>query len=196
MKKFNTLNVVTTAMLCSLAVILARAFHHLAGMDISALFSPMHLPILLAGILCGPWLGLIAGFLCPVVSFAVSGMPPFPNSLVPMALELAAYGFFTGLLRGIFIKNPKTHKFAVILALAASMIIGRAINAVTGAALLSATGGTPFFPTLWAKFLGNFASTWAGIVLQIVLIPSLLFCLQKSGVLIKYLPEPAETASP
>ena len=37
--------------------------------------------------------------------------------------------------------------------------------------------------------LGKFTSTWAGIIVQLVLIPAILFALQRSGVLLKYLPD-------
>lgn len=186
MKKFNTLNVVTTAMLTAVAVIAARMFHHLGGGTLSTLFSPMHFPILIAGLLCGPYLGLIGGLLTPVLSFLISGLPPFPNGLVPMIFELGAYGFFAGLFRSLLIKNNRVSRFSSVIAIAVSMIIGRALNAVAGAILISVTAGTPFFVNLWTKFLGNFTSTWLGIILQLVLIPALLLALKKGGILVKY----------
>lgn len=195
MKKFNTLNVVTTAMLTALAVILARTFHHLAGGALGALFSPMHFPILVAGLLCGPYLGLIGGLFAPVLSFAMSGMPAFPNGLVPMAFELAAYGFFAGMFRSLFVKNNKVNKFASVIALVLSMVIGRAINALVGAILMTATAGTPFFVNLWTKFIGNFTSTWLAIILQLVLIPALLFALKKGGILVKYIDDDIKPVS-
>ena len=67
-KTFTTLNVVTTAMLCALAVVLANASHNLAA-DFASLFSPMHLPVFLSGLLCGMWPGLICGAVTPLVSF-------------------------------------------------------------------------------------------------------------------------------
>lgn len=186
-RQFDTLNIVTTAMLTSVAVILARAFHHMGGMEVSTLFSPMHFPILLLGILCGWALGGIGGLLTPLVSFAISGMPPFPNGLVPMAVELCLYGVMSGLLRNVFLNNPKSNNIATVLALALAMIIGRAVNALVGAILLTATTQVQFGITLWTRFLQNFASTWLGIVLQLVLIPVILIVLQKTNVLSKYL---------
>lgn len=187
---FNTLNVVTTAMLAAIAVILGSVVHMLAGGDttIGSLFSPMHFPVLLAGILCGPWLGLICGALTPWISFLANGRPPFPNALLPMFVELAVYGFLTGMMRKVFLKNPKTNRFASILALVIAMVAGRLSNAVVGAIIMAA-GGNPFFAALWTKFIGNFTATWAGIIIQLVLIPVILFALQKSGILLKYLPD-------
>lgn len=191
-KTFNTLNTVTCAMLCAVAVVLASAFHHLGGQTMATLFSPMHFPVLLIGILCGQWYGLIGGVLAPVVGFLSSGRPPFPNGLIPMVCELATYGFLSGLLRRVFLSNPRTIKFSALLALVISMVAGRLINALVGAIVLS-VGGEAFGATFVAKLAGNFTTTWAGIVLQLVLIPAILFALRRSGVLVKYLPDNSVT---
>ena len=187
---FNTLNIVTTAMLAAMAVILGSVVHMLAGGDTywSALFSPMHFPVLLAGILCGPWLGLICGALTPWISFLANARPPFPNGLLPMFVELAIYGFMTGMMRKIFLKNPKTNRFASVLALVIAMVAGRLANALVGAIFLTSPEKN-YFVALFAKFIDNFAATWAAIIIQLVFIPTILFALQKSGVLLKYLPD-------
>lgn len=192
---FNTLNIVTTAMLSAVAIVMSSMMHHLAGYQLAILFSPMHFPVLLMGILCGPILGLIGGMLTPVVSFLMSGGPAY-TTLVPMIFELAMYGFLTGLLRSVFLKNPKTNSFASVIALALAMIGGRLLNAFVGAIIYAISGKLPFFTALGTKLLGNFTSTWAGIIVQLVLIPAILFALQKSGVLLKYLPDtPVKGAS-
>ena len=192
MKKntFNTLNVVTCAMLSALAVILASSVHFFSGGDttVASLISPMHFPIFLAGILCGQWLGLISGAMAPLVSFVANGRPPFPNGLIPMIFELAAYGFLTGLFRKLFLKNSKTAKFASVIALVLAMIAGRIVNALLFATV-TAIGGAPFFAGFATQIVKNFINTWVGIIAQLVLIPAILIALQKSGVLLKYLPD-------
>ena len=187
MKKFNTLNIVTTAMLCAFAVVVSSAMHNLAG-SVAKTLSPMHLPVFLAGILCGNWLGLICGACAPILALLTSGRPTFPDPLIPMMLELATYGFVTGLLRSIFVKNPKLHKFSSVLALAVAMVAGRIVNGIAGGIVLH-IGGAPLLESIFAKILSGFTSTWVGIVCQLVLIPAILFALQKSGTLIKYLPD-------
>ena len=187
MKKFNTLNVVTTAMLCAFAVVISSAMHNLAGSAAKSL-SPMHLPVFLAGILCGNWLGLICGACAPVLGFLTSGRPAFPNAMIPMMFELATYGFVSGLMRNIFVKNPKTHKFASVLALVVAMVAGRVVNGFAGGIVL-AIGGAPLGASILAKLASGFTSTWVGIIVQLILVPAILFAMQKSGVLIKYLPD-------
>lgn len=187
---FNTLKVVTTAMLSALAVILASSVHFLAGGDttIASLISPMHFPVFLAGILCGQWLGLICGAMAPLINFLTSGRPPFPQGLIPMVFELATYGFLTGLFRKVFLKNPATNRFASVIALVLAMIAGRLVNALCFA-IVTAAMGNPFFAGFAAQIVKNFVNTWIGIISQLVLIPAILFALQKSGVLLKYLPD-------
>ena len=187
-KTFNTLNIVTTAMLCAVCVVLSAIFHYLKLGSVGALFSPMHLPVFLAGILCGPWLGLICGVVSPLMAFLVSGgsNPKFPDKLIPMIIELAVYGFLSGLLRYVFLKNPKTNKFSSVLALIISMVAGRIPAAFVSAIFVST--GNAYFAALGVSLLEKFTKTWAGIIIQLVLIPAILFALQRSGVLLKYLP--------
>lgn len=189
-KTFNTLNIVTTAMLCALGVIIASSLHALGGRKIATLLSPMHLPVFLAGILCGPWLGLICGVMSPLMSFMTTGgaRPPFPTQLIPMIFELAVYGFLSGLLRYVFLKNPKTNKFSSILALIISMVAGRVVSAFVSAIFLTTTNELSYFANLGVSMLGKFTATWAGILVQIVLVPAIMFALQRSNVLLKYLP--------
>ena len=191
-KTFNTLNIVTTAMLCAVCVVLSAAFHYLQLGSVGALISPMHLPVFLAGILCGPWLGLICGVVSPVASFFVSGAtnPRFPDRLIPMIVELAVYGFLSGLLRYVFLKNSKTNKFAAVLALIIAMVAGRAVAAFVSAIFLTlvTTNEVSYFVNLGISMLGKFTSTWVGIRIQLVLIPTILFALKRSGVLVRYTP--------
>lgn len=190
-KTFNTLNIVTTAMLCAMGVIIASALHAFGGREIATLLSPMHLPAFLTGILCGPWLGLICGAMSPLMSFLTTGgaRPPFPAQLIPMIFELAVYGFLSGLLRYVFLKNPKTNKFSSVLALGISMIAGRVVSAFVSAVFLTSTNELSYFANLGVSMLGKFTSTWVGIVIQLVLVPVTMFALQRSGVLLKYLPK-------
>ena len=52
----------------------------------------MHLPIILVGLLAGPYAGLVSGALGPLCSFALSDMPGLV--MLPfMMIELAVYAF-------------------------------------------------------------------------------------------------------
>ena len=183
---FNTLNTVTCAMLCAVAVILATTLHAFMESGLANLFAPMHFPILLVGILCGPIYGLIAGIVTPLISALTNASFTYTRA-VPMMVELAMYGLITGLLRKVFLKNPKTNKCYATIVLVIAMVVGRAIHAVVKTLIV--TGEQTFVATLWTYFLADFTSTWAGIITQLILIPAILYALLRGGILIKYIPD-------
>lgn len=84
------------------AVILPQIFHAIGvvsgtGAAVGAAFLPMHIPVLLAGFAGGPVVGITAGIISPVLSFAISGMPT--SALLPfITIELAVYGLVAGLI--------------------------------------------------------------------------------------------------
>ena len=192
LQSFTTLNTVTTAMLCAVAVILASSMHAFMEMGVANLFSPMHFPILLVGILCGPVYGVIGGAVTPIINYLTSGGTFNVQRMVPMMVELAVYGLMTGLLRKAFLKNPKTNKFYATIVLVIAMVVGRAIHAIVKTFIVS--NGQTFFAALWTYFLADFTGTWAGIITQLVLIPAILYALLRGGILIKYIPDLPERA--
>jgi len=103
------------AALLSLAVALP-SLAHAAGLPVRVLL-PMHWPAILAGLVYGWRGGLVVGSLSPIAAFLISGMP-YPPMILPMTVELAAYGGIAGLCREIFRLNG-------FLAVLASLIIGR-----------------------------------------------------------------------
>lgn len=192
LSNFNTLNTVTTAMLCAVAVILASSMHAFMEMGVANLFSPMHFPILLVGILCGPIYGVIGGAVTPLINYLTSGGTFNVQRMVPMMVELAVYGLMTGLLRNVFLKNRVTSKFFSTIVLVIAMVVGRAIHAIVKTFIVS--NGQTFIATLWTYFLADFTGTWAGILVQLILIPALLYALLRGGILIKYIPDLPERA--
>lgn len=164
-------SLVLTAALIAVGAILPMAFHAIPkGGNI---FLPMHIPVLLCGFICGPLLGLFAGVATPVISAFATGMPPM-TVLPGMACELACYGFATG----IFIRIIKT-KYKPLnfyLSLIAAMLIGRAVSGFVNGVIIS-LGSYTFQAWLTASF----ALSLPGIVIQLLLIPQLLYALEKSG---------------
>ncbi len=59
---------------------------------------PMHIPVMLCGLICGPQYGFAVGLLLPVFRAAIFSVPPLYPNAVWMALELATYGFVIGLM--------------------------------------------------------------------------------------------------
>ena len=59
---------------------------------------PMHLMVMLCGVICGWKYGLCVGLVLPFLRSLIFGMPPiYPNS-VWMSLELATYGVVIGIM--------------------------------------------------------------------------------------------------
>ena len=153
----------------SLGIIIPFLFHQfgLAG----RIFSPMHFPVFFAGILIGPLSGAIVGFLSPILSFFLTGMPP-PYAVPLMALELPVYGLTIGL----FVRYLK---IPLIVNLLVSMIAGRIAFALG----IFIIGSFVKLPVSFVSFLeASFITGLPGIIIQLIIIPPLAIRLKKISV--------------
>ena len=142
--------------------------------QIGSALCPMHLPVLLAGYLCGPWWAASVGAIAPLLRYALFGMPPiFPTGLA-MCFELLTYGLISGLL---YQRLPKK-TVNIYTSLIAAMLSGRIIWGCAQVILLGLSGSA----FSWSAFLaGAFANAIPGIVVQIIFLPMLVLSLQKTG---------------
>ena len=161
---------VFTAVCAALCVVLPLAFH--AFPNGGSIFSPMHIPVLLCGLICGARYGLLCGIIGPLLSSLITGMPG-PAYMPQMMIELAAYGLFTGLFANII----RTGKGLVDLmcSLICGMLIGRVI-AGAARALIFARGTY----TMAAWVASFFVNAVPGIILHVLLIPAVIYALQKT----------------
>ena len=132
------------------------------------MLSPMHIPALLCGFVCGWQYGLVAGAIMPLLR-----TPPRSPDAGAMAFELAAYGCAAGLL---YRALPKKIDF-VYVALVLSMLIGRAVWGLASAVLMM---GTENVFTTQAFLAGAFINAWPGIVLHILVIPPVVLGLRRA----------------
>ena len=139
---------------------------------VGAMLLPMHIPVLLCGFLCGaPW-GLAVGLIAPIMrSVLTGGFPPMFPTAVAMSFELACYGFVCGFLYRRFSRKM----LGIYAALIAAMISGRILWGIVMAVIT--TGGGSF--TLAAFAAGAFTNAIPGIVLQLAVIPPIVFSLGK-----------------
>lgn len=146
--------------------------------EIGSALSPMHIPVLLCGFLCGPWWAMAVGAVAPLLRFALFGMPPlFPTGLA-MCFELASYGLISG---AMYRKLPGGNR-SIYAALITAMVLGRI---VWGGAMVVLTGITGAGFT-WAAFIaGAFLNAIPGIIVHILLIPVLVIALHRGGFLKK-----------
>lgn len=169
-KSTNLKKLVCSALFLALTLLLPLVFCQIKAMGIA--FSPMHLPVLMCGFICGwPW-GLAVGLIAPMLRFSMFHMPELLTALT-MTFELAGYGFAAGLLYKLL---PKKFGFLYVN-LIISMILGRLISAVASM-VICGLRGVPFgFITVLA---GSFVSSLPGIACQIILIPPIVLALKKA----------------
>ena len=157
--------------------------------QIGNMLLPMHIPVILCGLICGWQYGLGVGFVLPLLRYAMFGMPILFPTGISMAFELAAYGFTVGFLYSI-------SRWKCVVALYRCMIIamlaGRVVWGIVQTILLG-IGENGF--TLEMFIAGAFLKAIPGIILQLILIPAIMVALNRTG-LVRFTnnPAPAENA--
>lgn len=145
--------------------------------QIGNMLLPMHLPVMLCGLVCGKFYGLVIGAALPIVRSLIFGMPMlFPNAIA-MSAELAVYGFMIGF---VYYMLKKGNVLSVYIALIVSMLSGRVVWGAVMSVLLS-FGERSFTFALFIS--GAFLNAIPGILLQLILVPSLFILLKRTGVL-------------
>ena len=164
-------NMVLSAMFLAVALVLPLLTGQIPEMG--NMLCPMHLPILLCGFICGPWYAMGIGLIAPILRFFIFGMPPIVPKGIPMSLELATYGLVVGLLYKLLPKKKKN----VYVSLIVAMLAGRVVWGIAKTVLMG-LGKIEFG---WKFFLTDgFVEAVPGIILQIILIPVLVFAINKN----------------
>lgn len=164
---------VTAAMLMAVGIILPFFTGQIP--QIGNMLLPMHLPVLVCGLVCGWQYGGIVGFVLPLLRYALFGAPPMPNGIA-MAFELAAYGSIAG-----FLYNHSRWQCIVALyrSLLTAMVGGRVIWGIVRILMLGVMGNA----FTWQMFIaGAFLNAIPGIILQLVFIPALMVALNRTGI--------------
>ena len=125
---------------------------------------PMHIPVMICGLVCGYKYGAAVGLMLPFLRSLTFSMPPIYPNAVWMALELATYGLVIGF---IYMKLSK-NRLSMYVALITAMIMGRVVWGVSKAVLLG-LGGSSF--SISAFIVGGFVDSLLGIVLQLIVVP-------------------------
>lgn len=156
------------AFFLAVAVVFPQIFH-LTGVG-GTVILPMHIPVILAGLLVCPAIGLYVGIIAPIISHMITGMPPISPPILPlMIVELGAYGLVAGLMHRIFKRNA-------YLSLVIAMVAGRIALGVA-AYVMMYFFGFDLNPMLYVK--GAIVTGLPGIVLQLILVPVLVFMIER-----------------
>ena len=172
MKKMSSVKRATITAVCiALCYILPLVFHAIGA---GSVFSPMHIPVLLCGLICGSGYGVFCGVAGPVLSSVLSGMPT-ATQLIDFVPELMIYGFVTGLM----MKLVHTKKLLpdLTISLITAMLIGRIVGGVAEA-MFYLGSGQAF--TIAAIAAGYFVTTLPGILCHLIIIPILVTTLMKA----------------
>lgn len=142
--------------------------------EIGSKLSPLHLPVLVCGFICGWKYGLAVGFILPLLRSVTFGMPPLMPTASAMAVEMAVYGAVTGLL---YEWLPKKNS-SVYIALIAAMLCGRIAWGLACVPLNGIAGKAFSFQIFLAS---GFINAIPAITLQLILVPLIVMALKRSG---------------
>ncbi len=133
---------------------------------------PMHIPVLLCGMICGWPYGLLVGAITPLLRSLLFTKPALYPMAVSMAFELATYGAVVGVLYYVLRKKPT---LAIYGSLVGAMLSGRVVLGIANTFLYSMTHRSYTFAAFLA---GAFLEAIPGIILQLILIPTMIYTLQ------------------
>ena len=187
MKEMSSIKRICICAACvALCYVLPLAFHAFGA---GTVFLPMHIPVLLCGLICGWGYGAACGIVGPVLSSVLSGMPS-ATGLVSMVPELCVYGLVSGLLLR-FVRTRSTYA-DLYIALLCAMLLGRIVGGAAKALfyLSGASGMTELSIGLLATTY--FVESLPGILIQLVLLPTLVFTLMKAKLIPERYPRAAK----
>lgn len=182
MKLTPVKKLVFTASCCALCLVLPMAFH--AVPNAGSIFLPMHIPVLLCGLICGWPYGLVCGLLGPFIS-SFTGMPP-AAMLPSMMVECGAYGAVAGLMMRYIRTGSATGD--LYISMGTAMALGRIIAGLAKAWIF--TPGTA--PFAWVTT--SLVTGIPGIAIQLIVMPAVVYGLTKARLIpVRY---PKEVTSP
>jgi thiamine transporter ThiT len=167
----------TTAICAAMCVVLPLAFHAIP--NAGTILLPMHIPVLLCGLMCGWPYGLVCGLLGPFLS-SFTGMPPM--AVLPgMMVECGVYGMVSG----VMMKYVRTGKPTadLYISMGTAMVLGRVVAGFAKALIF--TPGTPAFAWVTTSLVTGIP----GIIIQLVVMPLLITALTRAKLLPKRYPE-------
>lgn len=170
----NLINLLLSAMFLGIGLILPFLTGQIQ--QIGNMLLPMHIPVILCGLICGWQYGLTVGAILPLMRSLIFTMPVLYPSAIAMSFELATYGFLAGLLFS-------TAKWQCIRSLyrclITAMIAGRAVWGAVMMVLLGIKGNVF---TIEAFVGGAFLNAIPGIILQLILIPAVMLFLDRTHI--------------
>ena len=152
----------------ALCLVLPMAFHSIP--NAGSILLPMHIPVLLCGLVCGWPYGAVCGLLGPFVS-SFTGMPP--AAVLPgMMVECAVYGLVSGLMMKLVRTGKPT--LDLYISMGTAMVLGR-VAAGFAKAWIFSPGTAPFAWVTTSLITGI-----PGIIIQLLVMPAVVFALTRA----------------
>ena len=164
--KNTTNNMVLSAMFIAIGLVLP--FFTGQVPQIGNMLLPMHIPVLLCGLICGWKYGILVGFILPLLRHSIFGMPILFPTGIAMAFELATYGFVIG-----FLYSHSRWQCIISLyrCMIVSLIAGRIVWGIVMMIIVNVSSNVFTLQMFLSAALLN---AIPGIILQLVLIPSVM----------------------
>lgn len=149
----------------ALAVILPQIAHLAVGEQAGIKLLPMYLPVLLGGCVLGTKWGLAIGLLSPIASYIITSITAAPMpTLIRLPFMMAELAVFAAV-AGSFSNKITEHKLLIFPSVILAQLCGRATF------LISVTVFQRFLPFTASDALNQIKSGFAGIALQIIIVP-------------------------
>ena len=172
-RKNQLVNLTLSAMFLAIGLLLPLLTGQIK--QIGSALLPMHIPVLLCGLICGWQYGLAVGFVVPLLRCAIFGMPMFFPTAISMAFELATYGFVVGFL---YFHSRWKCVVALYRCMIIAMLSGRVVWGIVQVILLGlGENGFTFSMFITSAVINAIP----GIILQLILIPSIMIALNRTG---------------
>lgn len=165
-------NITLTALFFAIGLVLP--FFTAQIKQIGSMLLPMHLPVMLCGLVCSWRYGASLGALLPITRSFMFGMPTIYPHALSMSIECAVYGFVIGFM---FERFRRKNIPSVYISLICAMIVGRIVKGAFTALLLGVAGNAY---TLSMFISGTFLNAIPGIILQLILIPAVMIVLDRA----------------
>lgn len=144
--------------------------------QLGSMLSPMHIPVLLCGFICGWPYGLAVGFIAPLLRFLLFGMPPVFPVGIAMAFELATYGAVAGwVFNRVWRGLP-----GIYTALLAAMVSGRLVWGIVSF-ILAKLFALPFSMNVFISAV--LINALPGIILHLITVPFVVLAVERRGLL-------------
>lgn len=170
-KKISTRNLVITAVLTALSVILTRVFSVQLTNEMRIGIGP--LPIIMVGIAFGPLLGALSGLSADLIGFMINAGGQFHAGFTFSSLLT---GLIPGIIAFYFLKNKSLNQKIILSILGVYGLIHLILNSYW----LNGLYGTPFITLVTARALK--------VMIEAIIVGVILKILMKRFISISYLP--------